>query len=63
MEPFSLHQELELHQAMPEPQVLLPNPLLWLEPLPLVLVFLAAAGATCVKYQTQSATTKTKKPG
>ena len=48
---FSLHQEQELQQAMLEPQVWGPNPLLWLVPLPLVLVFLTAAGVSCVNTQ------------
>ena len=57
---FSLHQEQELQQAMLEPQVWGPNPLLWLVPLPLVLVFLTAAGAIHVNTKTLSAAKKEK---
>jgi len=51
MEPFSLLQEQELQRAMLEPQVWGPNHLLWLVPLPLELVFLTAAGVTCVNIK------------
>lgn len=57
MEPFSLHQEQELQQAMPEPQVWGQNRLLWLVPSPLELVFLTAAGVPCVNIK-HTTTTK-----
>lgn len=57
MEPFLLHQEQELQQAMLEPQVWGLNHLLWLVPSHLELVFLNAAGVSCVNIK-HTTTTK-----